>query len=49
MAHCRSRCNCAKSHVLPDGYAFSQEEGGSVSQSDVIRVYDTNAPKPSGN
>jgi hypothetical protein len=24
-----------------DGFAFSQEEGGAVSQSDVVRVYDT--------
>lgn len=31
-----------------DGYAFSQEEGGSVSQTDVIRAYDTNLPKPDG-
>lgn len=31
-----------------DGFAFSQEEGGSVSQTDVIRAYDTNKPKPEG-
>lgn len=31
-----------------DGYAFSQEEGGPVSQTDVIRAYDTNVPKPDG-
>ncbi|XP_077289353.1 ATPase phospholipid transporting 8A1 isoform X2 [Arctopsyche grandis] len=30
------------------GFAFSQEEGGSVSQTDVIRAYDTNKPKPEG-
>ena len=36
-------------HILLDGYAFSQEEGGSVSQTEVIRAYDSNAPKPSGN
>lgn len=32
-----------------DGYAFSQEEGGAVPQSIVIRAYDTNLPKPEGN
>lgn len=37
-------------HMLrdADGFAFSQEEGGSVSQTDVIRAYDTNLPKPGG-
>ncbi|XP_071561115.1 probable phospholipid-transporting ATPase IA isoform X5 [Temnothorax nylanderi] len=30
------------------GFAFSQEEGGSVTQTDVIRAYDTNLPKPGG-
>ncbi|XP_055314089.1 probable phospholipid-transporting ATPase IA isoform X6 [Sitodiplosis mosellana] len=30
------------------GYAFSQEEGGAVTQTDVIRAYDTNLPKPDG-
>lgn len=34
--------------VPSDGFAFSQEEGGTVSQSDVIRAYDTNIPKPDG-
>ncbi|XP_022914487.2 probable phospholipid-transporting ATPase IA [Onthophagus taurus] len=34
---------------MAHGFAFSQEEGGSVSQTEVIRAYDTNAPKPSGN
>ncbi|XP_043604828.1 probable phospholipid-transporting ATPase IA isoform X2 [Bombus pyrosoma] len=37
-------------HMLrdADGFAFSQEEGGSVTQTDVIRAYDTNLPKPGG-
>ncbi|VVC91178.1 unnamed protein product [Leptidea sinapis] len=26
---------------MADGFAFSQEEGASVSQADVIRAYDT--------
>ena len=30
-----------------DGFAFSQEEGGAVGQSEVIRCYNTNLPKPS--
>lgn len=30
----------------PDGYAFSQEEGGAVTQAEVIRAYDTTQPKP---
>ncbi|XP_011498077.1 PREDICTED: probable phospholipid-transporting ATPase IA [Ceratosolen solmsi marchali] len=30
------------------GFAFSQEEGGTVSQTDVIRAYNTNLPKPGG-
>jgi len=34
---------------LQHGYAFSQEEGGVISQSQVIRAYDTNLPKPDGN
>jgi len=29
-----------------DGFAFSQEEGGAVSQSDMIRVYNTCSPAP---
>ncbi|XP_043668540.1 probable phospholipid-transporting ATPase IA isoform X2 [Vespula pensylvanica] len=33
---------------LSHGFAFSQEEGGSVTQTDVIRAYDTNLPKPGG-
>lgn len=35
-------------HQYTDGYAFSQEEGGTVTQTDVIRAYDTNLPKPDG-
>ncbi|XP_011342316.1 probable phospholipid-transporting ATPase IA isoform X3 [Ooceraea biroi] len=39
-------------HAIADlaryGFAFSQEEGGSVTQTDVIRAYDTNLPKPGG-
>lgn len=31
-----------------DGFAFSQEEGGAVTQSEVIRAYNTNLPKPGG-
>ncbi|GBP17610.1 Phospholipid-transporting ATPase ID [Eumeta japonica] len=34
---------------LSHGYAFSQEEGGAVSQTDIIRSYDTNLQKPRGN
>lgn len=34
-------------HFL-DGYAFSQEEGAAVTQTDIIRAYDTNLPKPDG-
>ncbi|XP_074026035.1 ATPase phospholipid transporting 8A1 isoform X3 [Leptinotarsa decemlineata] len=33
---------------LSHGFAFSQEEGGVVSQSAVIRAYNTNIPKPDG-
>ncbi|XP_058806464.1 probable phospholipid-transporting ATPase IA isoform X3 [Phymastichus coffea] len=33
---------------LSHGFAFSQEEGGTVSQADVIRAYNTNLPKPVG-
>lgn len=35
--------------IHADGFAFSQEEGGTLSQSEVIRCYDTNRPKPEGN
>ncbi|KAG5679223.1 hypothetical protein PVAND_008805 [Polypedilum vanderplanki] len=34
---------------LKHGFAFSQEENGTLSQSEVIRCYDTNRPKPEGN
>ncbi|XP_017784427.1 PREDICTED: probable phospholipid-transporting ATPase IA isoform X2 [Nicrophorus vespilloides] len=33
---------------MSHGFAFSQEEGGSVSQAEMIRAYDTNIPKPKG-
>ncbi|XP_060531020.1 probable phospholipid-transporting ATPase IA isoform X2 [Cylas formicarius] len=33
---------------LSHGFAFSQEEGAIISQTDVIRAYDTNVPKPDG-
>ncbi|KAF7281233.1 hypothetical protein GWI33_005022 [Rhynchophorus ferrugineus] len=33
---------------MTHGFAFSQEEGGVVSQTDVIRAYNTNIPKPDG-
>ncbi|XP_069677694.1 probable phospholipid-transporting ATPase IA isoform X3 [Periplaneta americana] len=33
---------------LSHGFAFSQEEGGAVTQSEVIRAYNTNLPKPGG-
>ncbi|CAG2109753.1 unnamed protein product [Medioppia subpectinata] len=33
---------------LQHGYAFSQEEHGAISQSNVIRSYDTTRSKPSG-
>uniref|UniRef100_A0A182HNH7 Uncharacterized protein n=1 Tax=Anopheles arabiensis TaxID=7173 RepID=A0A182HNH7_ANOAR len=46
---CRLLIDDCTSHELADGYAFSQEEGGSVTQTDVIRAYDTNLPKPDGN
>nr|XP_029712708.1 probable phospholipid-transporting ATPase IA isoform X3 [Aedes albopictus] len=35
--------------IIRYGFAFSQEEGGNVTQTDVIRAYDTNLPKPDGN
>lgn len=34
--------------AFADGYAFSQEEHGAVTQSEVIRAYNTNLPKPEG-
>ncbi|KAL3265914.1 hypothetical protein HHI36_010104 [Cryptolaemus montrouzieri] len=33
---------------LSHGFAFSQEEGGAVSQAEVIRAYNTTNPKPEG-
>lgn len=35
--------------LTKDGFAFSQEEGGSVSQAELVRAYNTNIPKPEGN
>lgn len=35
--------------IHTDGFAFSQEENGAVTQENVIRAYDTNLPKPDGN
>ena len=35
-------------HDSSRGFAFSQEEGGVVSQSQLIRQYDTTEAKPSG-
>ncbi|XP_060594402.1 probable phospholipid-transporting ATPase IA isoform X3 [Ruditapes philippinarum] len=32
----------------PHGFAFSQEEHGSIAQAELIRVYDTTKEKPSG-
>ncbi|KAK6645447.1 hypothetical protein RUM43_001724 [Polyplax serrata] len=33
---------------LSHGYAFSQEEGGAITQSQMIRAYNTTIPKPMG-
>ncbi|KAK9875763.1 hypothetical protein WA026_009559 [Henosepilachna vigintioctopunctata] len=33
---------------LSHGFAFSQEEGGAVSQADIIRAYNTTGPRPEG-
>ncbi len=33
---------------IKGGFAFSQEENGAVKQSDLIRKYDTNIEKPTG-
>lgn len=35
------------SSLSSDGYAFSQEEHGVVSQSQVVRSYDTTRQRPS--
>lgn len=32
--------------ISADGYAFSQDENGIVSQSEVIRAYDTTKQRP---
>ncbi|XP_062717096.1 probable phospholipid-transporting ATPase IA isoform X2 [Aedes albopictus] len=45
----RSHTTENKELELKHGFAFSQEEGGNVTQTDVIRAYDTNLPKPDGN
>lgn len=42
----RSTSRAAVELELSHGFAFSQEEGGSVSQADVVRVYDTRQPRP---
>ncbi|XP_038106522.1 probable phospholipid-transporting ATPase IA isoform X6 [Culex quinquefasciatus] len=45
----RSSTMHALGTIIRYGFAFSQEEGGTVTQTDVIRAYDTNLPKPDGN
>ncbi|KAJ8727263.1 hypothetical protein PYW08_015660 [Mythimna loreyi] len=42
----RSATRAAMELELSHGFAFSQEEGGSVSQADMIRAYDTRQPRP---
>ncbi|KAJ0179615.1 hypothetical protein K1T71_005327 [Dendrolimus kikuchii] len=42
----RSATRATMEFELSHGFAFSQEEGGSVSQADVIRAYDTSQPRP---
>lgn len=34
--------------LFPDGYAFSQDEGAIVPQSDLVRIYDSRRPKQAG-
>lgn len=34
--------------VFPGGYAFAQDEGGAVSQSELVRMYDSSKPKIAG-
>ncbi|XP_075972322.1 ATPase phospholipid transporting 8A1 isoform X3 [Anticarsia gemmatalis] len=41
----RSATRATMELELSHGFAFSQEEGGSVSQADVIRAYDTSQPR----
>uniref|UniRef100_A0A8C7H0A2 Phospholipid-transporting ATPase n=1 Tax=Oncorhynchus kisutch TaxID=8019 RepID=A0A8C7H0A2_ONCKI len=42
-----THCTCPSSSLSIDGYAFSQEEHGVVSQSQVCRSYDTTRQRPS--
>ncbi|XP_045459534.1 probable phospholipid-transporting ATPase IA [Melitaea cinxia] len=42
----RSAARATTELELSHGFAFSQEEGASVSQADVIRAYDTSRPRP---
>ncbi|XP_047023526.1 probable phospholipid-transporting ATPase IA isoform X7 [Helicoverpa zea] len=42
----RSATRATMELELSHGFAFSQEEGGSVSQADMIRAYDTRQPRP---
>ena len=44
----RRRVSTAASSRKSLGYAFAQEENGAMSQEKVIRSYDTNKNKPSG-
>nr|CAD7426834.1 unnamed protein product [Timema monikensis] len=44
--HRRSATRVNMEVELSHGFAFSQEEGGAVTQSEVIRAYNTNLPKP---
>ncbi|XP_063230598.1 probable phospholipid-transporting ATPase IA isoform X2 [Bacillus rossius redtenbacheri] len=46
--HHRSATRVNMEVELSHGFAFSQEEGGAVPQSELIRAYDTNLPKPGG-
>lgn len=50
LLHCNMSTRVQQSFLLPlsaDGYAFSQEEHGVVSQSQVVRSYDTTRQRPS--
>ncbi|VVC44111.1 Hypothetical protein CINCED_3A002426 [Cinara cedri] len=42
----KSRLQTTTEVEMNHGFAFSQEEGGAVSQSDMIRVYNTCSPAP---
>lgn len=42
----RSATRATMELELSHGFAFSQEEGGSVSQAEMIRAYDTRQPRP---